>query len=269
MSPPGQPAFDHIDRALPHDHGDRAEDQRDDHGGQAGAQRDAPLGRSECRFDRFAEARRFALFLAERLNDLHRDEHFGGSRADIGDAILAGAGHLLKPPPDEHDRQHDHRNAEQQHARELGGEREQIGDAADADDQVAQRDRHGGADDLFDDRGIRCHARCDFGWAVGLEKAGSEPQQIALHRQPDVGHHALAEPRYEIETQCGGKAQHHGDQEQVAEPATDVFGAAASIESTIDHQLEACRNRKRCACSDRQAQAVQTRFHADRPKQSA
>ena len=44
-------------------------------------------------------------------------------------------------------------------------------DAADAHDDVAQRDRDGGADDLLDDRGVDGQPRGDFGRAVFLEEA--------------------------------------------------------------------------------------------------
>ena len=37
------------------------------------------------------EALGLAALLAERLDDLHRAEHFAGDRADVGDAVLAAA----------------------------------------------------------------------------------------------------------------------------------------------------------------------------------
>ena len=71
------------------------------------------------------------------------------------------------------------RDADQQFGGQRGGHGEQIDDAADRHDRVAQRDRHGGADDLFDDRGIRCQARGDFLGAVFLEKAGRHAHRLA------------------------------------------------------------------------------------------
>src|SRR3546814_14514291 len=72
-------------------------------------------------------------------------------------------------------------------------------------------DRDGGADDLFDDRGIRRHARGDLRRAVFLEEAGGEAEQVALHRLADVGAGALAEPAHEIEAQRGGEGEGEDD----------------------------------------------------------
>ena len=150
----GHAARGDVDRALPDDHRDRAEHQEDDDRGHDRAQQDAPLGGREDALDRVGEARRLAPLLVERLDDLHRAEHFAGDRADVGDAVLAAGRDRAHAAAEEDDRPDDQRHAEQHQTGELGREREQDDDAADAHDDVAQRDRDGRADNLLDDRRV-------------------------------------------------------------------------------------------------------------------
>src|SRR3546814_2111153 len=81
-------------------------------------------------------------------------------------------------------------------------------------------------DDLFDDRGIRRHARGDLRRAVFLEEAGGEAEQVALHRLADVGDGALAEPAHEIEAQRGGEGEGEDDDIEKAEMRRDKIGRA-------------------------------------------
>src|SRR3546814_20162226 len=94
----------------------------------------------------------------------------------------------------------------------------------------------GGAHDLLDDRGIRGHARGDFGRAVFLEETGGEAQQVALHRLADVGDGALAEPADEIEAQRGREGERDADGVETPERRSDI--AAAGDEAAVDHFLE-------------------------------
>src|SRR3546814_6494235 len=87
---------------------------------------------------------------------------------------------------------------------------------------MAQRDRYGGSDDLFDDRGIRRHARGDLRRAVFLEETGGEAEQVALHRLADDGDGALAEPAHEIEAQRGGEGEGEDDDIEKAEMRRDL-----------------------------------------------
>ena len=91
-------------------------------------------------------------------------------------------------------------------AGERRGEEEQDDRAGGAHHDVAQRDRDGGADDLLDDGGVGGDPAGDFGRAIFLEEAGGEAQQIAVHREADVGDDPLADPADEIEADRGGDA---------------------------------------------------------------
>ncbi len=222
--------------AVPEQGRDRAEEQADDDRGHDRAEANAALGGGEIILDRHGEALGFAAFLTEGLDDLHRAQLLGGCRADVGDAVLAGARHILQAAAEQHDRQDDDGDAEQDAAGETRREREEIDDAADAHHHVAQRDRDRGADHLLDHRRVRRHARGDFGGAVFLEEAGSEAEQIALYRLADVGDGAFAEPADEIEAQRRGEREGDHDQIEEAEMRGDV--AAAGDEAAVDHFLE-------------------------------
>lgn len=242
----GDRARCHALRPVPQQRCDRAEEEADDRRGNDRAQADAALGGREIGFDRGGEAVGLARLLPERLDNLHRAHLFGGSRADVGHPILADARHFLEPPTEEYDRQDDDRNPQQYARRELRREAEQIGDAPDPHHHVAERDRDGRADDLFDDRSVRGHARGDFGRAVFLEKSGGEAEQVALHRLADVGDGAFAEPADEIEAQRSRQRQRNDDGVKQPEMRGDV--AAARDEAAVDHFLELPGD---CECRER------------------
>ncbi len=233
----------HAFGAVPEQGRDRTEKQADDRRGDDRAQTDAALRGREIGFDRGRETISLARFLTERLDDFHRPHLFGGGRADVGDAILTGPRDFLKPPAEQHDRQDDHRDAEKDARGEFRREAEQIDDAADAHHHVPQRDRYGCPDHLLDDRGIRRHARGNFGRAVFFEEAGREAQQVALHRLADVGDGTLAEPADEIEAQRGSHGERNDDRVEEAEMRRNV--TAAGDKAAVDHFLELIRDCER------------------------
>ena len=202
--------------------------KRDDDRGHHRAQQDAFLGGGEDGLGRGGEALALAALLVERLDDLHRAEHLAGDGADVGDAVLAADRHRAQAAAEQGDR-HDHEgDAEQHHARQLGGEEEQDHGAGQAHHEVAQRDRQGGADDLFDDRGVDRQPAGDLGRAILLEEAGREAQQVAVHREANVGDDPLAEPRDEVEARRGGERHDDDQRQQDVEPAGDIAGIAAA-----------------------------------------
>ena len=133
-------------------------------------------------------------------------------------------------------------DADQHHRRQLGREDEQDDGAGDAHHDVAQRDRNGGADDLFDDGRVDRDAAGDLGRAVLLEEAGGEAQQVAVHGEADVGDDPLAEPADEIEAHRGGERHDQHQEQQILEPAGDI---AAARKAAVDDQLEGDRARRR------------------------
>ena len=115
--PSGHTARGDISGTLPDDEGDRAEHQHDDDRGHDCAEADAALGGGEDLIGGIAEPLALARFLTKRLDDLHRAENFIDHRANIGDAILAGARHAAHAAAEYGDRHDDQRQAKQHHAR--------------------------------------------------------------------------------------------------------------------------------------------------------
>ena len=241
-----------VDRALPDDHGDGREHQGDNDEGHQRPEADPALGGAEHGFGGLSEALGLAPLLVEGLDDLHRPEHLAGQRADVGDAVLAVAGNGADPSPEQGQGHDDQGNAEQHHGGELGRQHEQYDGAGGAHDDVAQRHRDGGADDLLDDGGVDGDAAGDLGRAILLEEAGGHAQQIAVHGQPDVGDDPLADPRDEIEADGGGERHRQHQHQQIFEPAADV---ATAREAFVDDQLEGIGHARRRRRRDQQGDA--------------
>ena len=112
--------------------------------------------------------------------------------------------------------------------------------------RLRKRDRHGGADDLLDDRGVDGDPAGDFGRAVLLEEAGREAQQVAVNREADVGDGPLAQPRDEIKAHRGRQRHHRDQQQEVFEPAGEAAGrAVVGGEALVDDQLEGIGDARR------------------------
>ena len=113
--------------------------------------------------------------------------------------------------------------------------------------RLRKRDRHARADDLLEDRGVGGQPRGDLGRAVLLEEARRQGQQILLHRDPQVGDGALADPRHEVEAQRGRQRQHDDDHQQILEGLRRPLGAcrAVAAEAAVDDPLEAIRDGQR------------------------
>jgi hypothetical protein len=240
----GDRARRHAQRAAPHQQGQRAEDQEHDHCGHDRADADPPLGRGEGPLDCGGEAFGLAMLLVEGLDDLARPQHFGDQRADLGHAVLAGARDGAQAAAEPDDRQHDEDDARDQPQGQRRLEVEQVARPADRHDRVAQCDRNGRADDLLDQRGVGGHPRGYLPRAVFLEEAGREAQEVALHRQADVGDDALAQPGHGIEPYRRAQRQDDDNYQQVLEPAADVARIATAREAAVDDQAKARRDRQ-------------------------
>ena len=163
-----------------------------------------------------------------------------------------------EPLAEQDDRPEHERDADDQHRRQLGRQREQIDDPADAGGEVAKRDRDAGADHLLEDGGVGGQPRGDLGRPVLLEEARRQGQQVLLHRNADVGDRPLAQPGDEIEAHRGGDRQHDDDHQQILERLADRrLAGPAGAEAAVDHPLEAVGDGERRR--RRQAQEEQGR----------
>ena len=110
------------------------------------------------------------------------------------------------------------RNCDQQFDGQLWCQCEKVDRAADAHNDVAKRDRNGGANNLLDNRRIACHSTCNFGRPIFFEKGRALPQKVPVHCKSDIGDRAFAEPGYEVKTEGGCDCHHRYDQQQILEP---------------------------------------------------
>ena len=112
--------------------------------------------------------------------------------------------------------------------------------------RLRKRDRDGGPDDLLDDRRVDRDPRGDLRRPILLEEAGRQPQQVAVHRKPDVGDGPLAEPGDEIDS--GPRSRPPGRRRAASRYSNqrrDVAGVArARREAFVDDQLESLRERR-------------------------
>ena len=111
----GDPPRRDLDRSVPDDQSDGAENDEDDNRGHERTHEDSALRGRENPLDGVGEARRLAALLVERLDDLHRAEHFAGDGTHVGDAVLAAGRDRAHSAPedrgredDDHRREHDH-----------------------------------------------------------------------------------------------------------------------------------------------------------------
>ena len=263
------------DRALPQQHGDRSEDQEHDHRGHHRADADAAFGGVERGLDRLFKPRSLTLFLIECLHHLHRTEHFGHHCADIGDPVLTATRNIAQPPPEPDNRQYDQGDGNEQLRGQPGRKVKQIGSADHADQQIAQRHRYGGADHHFDQRGVRCHARGNFGRAVRFKEAGRHSQQIGLNLLADIADHALAEPRDVIKPERGADAKDDDHHQHQFEGVINFRNLRFRRETFVDNFLEpardiACRRRcgDQCGQGDRQMSRIIKCLAPDHPQRA-
>ena len=192
----------------------------------------------------------FPVLLAKGLDDFHGTQGFRDHCTHIRYPVLAGAGDIGELPADKHDRQHDDGNRQQQPGRQGRSESEQIDDAAEADHDIAERDRYGCPDHLFDHRRIRRHPRSDFGGSVFLEKARRQTQQIVLNGEPDIRDHPFSQPADKIEAEGGCDSQNGDNPQQTLKIRRDI--AVPCYEPLVDDGFEARRDRQRRRGRDQQ-----------------
>ena len=105
---------------------------------------------------------------------------------------------------------------------------------------------------MFDNRRIGGHSAGDFPWSVFFEKARGQAQQILLHRNTNITHHALAQPADKVKAECRRNADDDDDTQQQIEIWRRV--AAIFDKAFIDDQPQAIGNgkRRRRCCNQRE-----------------
>ena len=236
----------HIAPADPQHQGDRAE-HADHH--QRGQHRPCPHPAHrdrECVVDPIAEARAVDGLVGKRLHRADRVHRFLDVAADIGDAVLGRARQPSHPAPEYDNRQH-----HQRHQNEHNGGQFHAGDrqhhrAADEHQHVAQGDRRARAHHHLEQGGVGGQAGENFSGLGGLEKTRRQTDHMVIYVAADIGDHALADPRNEIETGIGCRREHQNHAEKRQQRAVEQ-GRVAGGEALVDEisQADAERQNRR------------------------
>ncbi len=79
-------------------------------------------------------------------------------------------------------------------------------------------------------------------------------KQVAVHRKPNVGDGALAQPGHEVKAKSGRHRHYRYDQQQILKPARNIIWIATRCKTAVDNQPDTSRYRQRSQSSDRQRQ---------------
>ena len=143
----------------------------------------------------------------EGLHRADAGQGFLNIHADIGAPVLAVAGQGAHPPTQQDNRRHHDRHHQQYQPGELGTGHQQHDQAADQQQQIAQGDRHRGADDHLYQGGVGGQPRQHFAGPPRLEKTGAEGQNMTVHIPSQIGDHSLANPGDHVKAQKAGQHQ--------------------------------------------------------------
>ena len=173
-----------------------------------------------------------------RLHGADLVQRFVDVGADVADAVLARARELADPAAEQDDRHDDDRHAGEHEQRELDARHRQHDEPAGEQQQVADRHRRARADHRVEHRGVVDEARDRIAGPRHLEEPGRQRQQVAEHRAAQIGGHALADPRHEVEARVGRRRHHDDDAEHQGERPVEL-ACVAGGEPAIDDPFEA------------------------------
>ncbi len=238
----------HVLRPQPQHQGHAAHDQDDEHGGHQGACRDAPDRLPVGGLDALVEAALREALAHEGLDRFQRVERLAGEADGAGEGVLGvarGAADLASEDDQRH--QHEGKGAGD-HQGQLGADHRHDGQAGDEGDQVAQRDRHRGRDQGFDDLDIGGQARDHFTGADLQEETGIEAQDMGEDVLAQVGDDAFTQPRDEEIAQRRGHGHDDDDDAQQGEgivEGRDIAGAETLVDQLPRHEGHRWHGRRR------------------------
>ncbi len=218
-------------------HHRHAAEHHDDH--RAGHDRPgahAGAGGAEGGLHQLAEPRGDRGFAPEGLHRVQGVQGLAGIGHRLGETVLGLHRQAAHPPAqDEHRGQHqgDQHQHEQAEAR---ADVEHHRHRAQEGEEVAQRQRGGGADQVLDDGHVGGHPRQHLRGA-GLQEEGLvQAGDVAKDRLAQVRDHPLAQLCDEIEAQGAGQGQDHDVRARQDEGLVQGRRGAAAGEAVVDHQ---------------------------------
>ena len=123
-------------------------------------------------------------------------------------------------------------------------------DRADEHEEIAQRDRGGGAEGRLELRRVGGQARGDLAGLFRVEEARIEPRQMGEQVGAQVRDHALAKRRDQVGARPGGERQ-HGDHAEHAEEIDADEGGVGVREAEVDHPAHRDRHDQRRGRSEK------------------
>ena len=170
----------------------------------------------------------------ERLHHPDRAEALARKRGGVGERLLRGARALAHAAARRVERQDDHRNRQQDKGRKSWAGRDHHRGRADEQEEVAQRDRRGGAERRLQLRGVGGEARDDLAGLFLVEEARIEPRQMREQVAAQIGHDPLAERHHEIEPRPR-REREHGDHPDHRDEIVMDEPDAPFREAVVDH----------------------------------
>ena len=258
----GEAPLEHVVRAHPHQHADRAEGEHDDRRDEKGEPRRTLHAGGENRVGERAERAVLARLVHAGLDGADLVQGLVDVRGDLGHAVLDRA------------RQSPHATAEEadgkDHRRQAGEREDRELDAGEGEHHRASGEREGHAQRVeqraphhrLDERHVVGQARADLAGARRLEKGRREPQDVAVDLRAQVRGEARADPVDVVDAKPRHGAQRRHQRGEGGEPGVEEIGAAAgealvdrALQSLADHEHHAGREEERHE-GDRDARLV-------------
>ena len=247
----GHPVGDHLLRAQPKHDDDAAESEEERGGGDEGA----GLGHGPRRLigakGGVAITAGRELFGQERLHDAHRRQAFGREGGGLREPVLGAAGAFPHRTSGRIERQDDDGNRRQHEGRQFRAGDHHHCDRADEQEQIAQRQRRGGAERRLELRGVGGEAGSDVAGLLAIEEARVEPGQMGEEIGPKVGDHALAQRHHQVVSRAGREREHRDDADHGQKISADETGVVGG-KSKVDHSPNGDRHNERRAGGDGQ-----------------
>ena len=201
--------------------------------------------------DRFGKTAPRQRLVGEGLQGPHRADQFGRIGRGVGQRVLGRARAAPHRAAEADERQHDQRNGGEHETRELRAGDHHHGGGAEKQHDIAERDRHRGADRRLDLRGVGGEPRGQLAGPRGVEERRRERYQVAEHRRAEVRHHALAERRHEVVARCARQREHGDHRDHHAEILVDQPDVPG-VEAEVDHPPHGDRHHQRGDRGDQQ-----------------
>jgi hypothetical protein len=236
---PGQ----HVLRADPQDDDHARGGEEDDDGSEHRARPRRVERRVVGALDCGGKARVGGLLIGVGLQRAHRRDDLGRVGGGVRQGILGGARASAHQAPEGDQRKDDDRDGGQDEAGKPRARHHHHGGGPEEQHDIAQRDRHRGADRGLDLRRVGGKSRYQLAGFGGVEEIRRQLRDVLEHRAAQIGDHALAQRGHEIETRRAGAREGGHDRDHHREILVDQFDPFGR-EAEVDHAPHRDRHRQ-------------------------